>query len=67
MKGLLAEITLFLEEVFSGDFSGHDAEHILQVYRLAMSTWGKEGGGKEIVVLAAQSTASLWRISWQSF
>ncbi|MCI8602350.1 MAG: HD domain-containing protein [Oscillospiraceae bacterium] len=53
MRDWLNETLPFLIEAFASDFGGHDVEHTLRVYRLAMAIWEKEGGDGETIALAA--------------
>ena len=43
----------FITELFAGDFSGHDADHTLRVWRLAVHLARAEGAEEETVALAA--------------
>ena len=43
----------YIEQIFSGDCSGHDYFHTMRVYRLAMQLAEQENADKQIVQLAA--------------
>ena len=43
----------FAKEVFSGDSGGHDLDHTLRVYRMALRIAEAEGADQEVVALAA--------------
>lgn len=50
---LIRDAIAYVESVFAHDFSGHDAQHTLRVYRLATTIAAKEGADMRIVQLAA--------------
>lgn len=49
----LKELLAFVQDRFKDDSSGHDVNHTLRVYRMALHLQSEEGGDKEIIALAS--------------
>lgn len=50
---MIRRATQYITELFAGDSSGHDADHTLRVYRLAVALAEAEGADFQTVALAA--------------
>lgn len=52
-KQIIASAKLFIESLFTGDFSGHDAEHTLRVYHNALQIAETEARCNHLIVSLA--------------
>ena len=52
-KEILEQLLTDLQEFFKDDYSGHDFNHTIRVYKLACNLARKENANLEIVSLAA--------------
>ena len=50
---MIEKAMAFAQEVFAGDGSGHDFDHTMRVYRMAMRIAAEEGADARIVALAS--------------
>ena len=50
---MIDKAKVFAKEIFAGDGSGHDFDHTMRVYRMAMGIAAEEGADAEVVGLAA--------------
>lgn len=50
---LIEHAKLYVEQLFSGEFSGHDYFHTLRVFNTALRIAEKEGADRQVVALAA--------------
>ena len=50
---MIEKAMAFASAIFSGDGSGHDFDHTMRVYRMAMRIASEEGADAELVALAA--------------
>ena len=50
---IINDAVAYIQTLFAGDSSGHDADHTLRVYRTAVYLAVREGADKETVALAA--------------